>query len=173
MRQLLWEDYRKCLFFFCQFFQLFYRLLLLFFRCVRDFYVFSTFLCNLQMYKHRSLRSLLVKFIKTGAKIVRHSRYVTFQMAEIAIDKRLFAKVLTRIEQLRCCAGWQSSFGFKQGIAVSKWWFSERSISCIPTYSTLSKEKTLFQLYEYHKLNLLNEKFKVISPHEFDMGNTG
>ena len=29
------------------------------------------------------------------------------------------------------------------------------------------------QLYKYHNLNLLNEKFKVISPHGFDMGNTG
>ena len=55
--------------------------------------------------KHWSLRSLLVKFIKTGAKIVRHSRYVTFQMAEVAIDKKLFAKILSRIERLRCCAG--------------------------------------------------------------------
>jgi hypothetical protein len=52
--------------------------------------------------KHWSLRSLLVKFIKTGAKIVRHSRYVTFQLAEVAIDKRLFAEILTRIERLRC-----------------------------------------------------------------------
>jgi len=55
--------------------------------------------------KHWSLRSLLVKFIKTGAKIVRHSRYVTFQMAEVAIDKRLFAKIFSRIERLRFCAG--------------------------------------------------------------------
>ena len=54
--------------------------------------------------KHWSLRSLLVKFIKTGAKIVRHSRYVTFQLAEVAIDKRLFAEILFRIERLRCCA---------------------------------------------------------------------
>ncbi|MFC1538754.1 hypothetical protein ACFL6H_04965 [Candidatus Latescibacterota bacterium] len=53
----------------------------------------------------RSIRSLLVKFIKTGAKIVRHSRYVTFQLAEVAIDKRLFAEILSRIERLRCCAG--------------------------------------------------------------------
>ncbi|MFC1692887.1 hypothetical protein ACFL1R_05235 [Candidatus Latescibacterota bacterium] len=45
-----------------------------------------------------------MKFIKIGAKIVRHSRYVTFQMAEVAIDMRLFAEILTRIEQLRCCA---------------------------------------------------------------------
>ena len=50
--------------------------------------------------KHWSLRSLLVKLIKIGAKIVRHSRYVTFQMAEVAIDKRLFAEILARIERL-------------------------------------------------------------------------
>ena len=52
--------------------------------------------------RHWSLRSLLVKLIKIGAKIVRHSRYVTFQMAEVAIDKRLFAEILSRIERLRC-----------------------------------------------------------------------
>ena len=40
--------------------------------------------------KHWSLRSLLAKLIKIGSRVVRHSRYVTFQMAEIAIDKRLF-----------------------------------------------------------------------------------
>jgi hypothetical protein len=51
--------------------------------------------------KHWSLRSLLVKLIKIGAKVVRHSRYVTFQMAEVAIDKRLFAEILARIERLR------------------------------------------------------------------------
>ena len=55
--------------------------------------------------KHWSLRSLLVKLIKIGAKVVRHSRYVTFQMAEVAIDKRLFAEILARIERLQCCAG--------------------------------------------------------------------
>ena len=36
-----------------------------------------------------------------GAKVVRHSRYVTFQMAEVALDKRLFAEILARIERLR------------------------------------------------------------------------
>jgi len=51
--------------------------------------------------KHWSLRSLLVKLIKIGAKIVRHSRYVTFQMAEVMIDKRLFAEILSRIKRLR------------------------------------------------------------------------
>jgi hypothetical protein len=53
--------------------------------------------------KHWSLRSLLVKLIKIGAKVVIHSRYVTFQMAEVAIDKRLFAEILARIERLRFC----------------------------------------------------------------------
>ena len=51
--------------------------------------------------KHWSLRSLLVKLIKIGAKVVRHSRYITFQMAEVAIDKKLFAEILSRIERLR------------------------------------------------------------------------
>ena len=46
--------------------------------------------------KHWLLCSLLVKLIKIGAKVVRHSRYITFQMAEVAIDKRLFAEILIR-----------------------------------------------------------------------------
>ena len=33
--------------------------------------------------KHWSLRSLLVKLIKKGSKVVRHSRYVRFLMAEV------------------------------------------------------------------------------------------
>jgi hypothetical protein len=51
--------------------------------------------------KYWSLRSLFVKLIKIGAKVVRHSGYITFQMAEVVIDKRLFAEILSRIEQLR------------------------------------------------------------------------
>jgi len=51
--------------------------------------------------KHLSLRSLLAKLIKIGAKVVRQSGYVTFQMAEVAIDKGLFAEILARIERLR------------------------------------------------------------------------
>jgi len=37
--------------------------------------------------KQWSLRTLLTKLIKIGAKVVRHSKYVTFQMAEVAISK--------------------------------------------------------------------------------------
>ena len=51
--------------------------------------------------KHWSLRSLLTKLIKTGAKVVRHSRYVTFQMAEVTLNKKLFTEILYLIDQLR------------------------------------------------------------------------
>jgi hypothetical protein len=48
-----------------------------------------------------SLTSLREKLIKIGAKIVRHSRYVTFQMAEVAIPRELFAAIMQRIAALR------------------------------------------------------------------------
>ena len=48
-----------------------------------------------------SLTSLREKLIKIGAKIVRHGRYVTFQMAEIVIPRDLFADILRRIDRLR------------------------------------------------------------------------
>ena len=35
--------------------------------------------------KHWSLTSLKEKLVKIGAKIVTHARYVTFQMAEVAV----------------------------------------------------------------------------------------
>lgn len=54
--------------------------------------------------KRWSLRSLLVKLIKIGAKVLRHSRYVIFQMAEVAISKEIFAEILSRINRLRCCS---------------------------------------------------------------------
>ncbi|MFP6869997.1 MAG: transposase, partial [Nitrospinota bacterium] len=48
-----------------------------------------------------SLTTLREKLIKIGAKIVRHGRYVTFQMAEVAIPRDLFADILRRIDRLR------------------------------------------------------------------------
>ena len=54
--------------------------------------------------KHWSLRSLLIKLIKIGAKVLRHSRYMTFQMAEVAIRKEVFAEIISRINRLRCCS---------------------------------------------------------------------
>jgi hypothetical protein len=48
-----------------------------------------------------SLTSLREKLIKIGAKVVSHGRYVTFQMAEVAIPRRLFAAIMERIAALR------------------------------------------------------------------------
>ncbi len=39
--------------------------------------------------------------MKIGAKVVAHGRYATFQLAEIAIPRRLFAEILRLIGGLR------------------------------------------------------------------------
>lgn len=50
---------------------------------------------------HWSLRSVQLKLIKIGAKVVSHSRRTTFQCAEVAVSEALFADLLDRI---RCLA---------------------------------------------------------------------
>ncbi|MCR4287604.1 MAG: IS1380 family transposase, partial [Deltaproteobacteria bacterium] len=51
--------------------------------------------------KHWSLTTLREKLIKIGAKVVKTSRYICFQMAEVAVSRKLFASILDRIEGLR------------------------------------------------------------------------
>jgi len=69
--------------------------------------------------KHWSLTTLREKLIKTclplpacakqagpagrqvGAKVVTHARYVVFQMAEVAVPKRVFRAILAAIRRLR------------------------------------------------------------------------
>ena len=41
------------------------------------------------------------KLIKIGAKVVRHSRQIIFQMAEVAVPRELFRAILEGIERLR------------------------------------------------------------------------
>ena len=48
-----------------------------------------------------SLTSLREKLIKIGAKVVSHGRYVTFQMAEIAVPRQMFQEILSLIARLR------------------------------------------------------------------------
>ncbi len=50
---------------------------------------------------HWSLTTLREKLIKIGVKVMRHGRYVTFQLAEVAISKSLFAEILHLIGDLR------------------------------------------------------------------------
>ena len=49
---------------------------------------------------HWSLRSIQLKLVKIGAKIVSHSRMTIFQMAEVAVPERLFRSMLSRIHRL-------------------------------------------------------------------------
>ena len=48
-----------------------------------------------------SLTSLREKLIKIGAKVVSHGRYVTFQRAEDAVPRQMFADILSLIARLR------------------------------------------------------------------------
>ena len=47
-----------------------------------------------------SLTSLREKLIKIVAKVVRHARYAVFQMADVAVPKELFEKMLRLIDRL-------------------------------------------------------------------------
>ena len=51
--------------------------------------------------KKWSLRTLREKLINIGAKVVKHSHYVVFQMAEVVVPKALFRQILERISRLR------------------------------------------------------------------------
>jgi Transposase DDE domain group 1 len=48
-----------------------------------------------------SLTSLREMLIKIGAKVVSHGRYVTFQMAEVAVSRQMFAEILSLIARLQ------------------------------------------------------------------------
>jgi len=48
-----------------------------------------------------SLTTLREKLVKIGTRMVRHGRYITFQMAEVAVSARMFGQILARIARLR------------------------------------------------------------------------
>jgi hypothetical protein len=58
-----------------------------------------------QAVKGWSLRSLQVKLIKMGGRIVRHARHIVFQLAEVGVSRDLFAAILGRIARLRPAPG--------------------------------------------------------------------
>jgi Transposase DDE domain group 1 len=51
--------------------------------------------------KQWSPTSLQEKLVKIGARVVRHGRYVIFQMAEVAVPRELFQEILRLIGGLR------------------------------------------------------------------------
>ena len=64
----------------------------------------SSFLCRLALpisVRRWSLTTLRERFIKIGETVVPHARCVIFQMAEVAIPRRLFAVIGGCIRRLR------------------------------------------------------------------------
>ena len=57
-------------------------------------------LCLPKAVKHWSLRSVQVKLIKMGGRLVRHSRRLIFQLSEVSVPRRLFQGVVDRIGRL-------------------------------------------------------------------------
>ncbi len=55
--------------------------------------------------KDWSLRSLQVKLIKMGGRMVRHARRIIFQLSEVAISREIFAALLGRIARLSLAPG--------------------------------------------------------------------
>jgi hypothetical protein len=50
---------------------------------------------------HWSLTTLREKLVKIGARMVRHGRYITFQLAEVAVSGRMFGQILAWIARVR------------------------------------------------------------------------
>jgi hypothetical protein len=50
---------------------------------------------------HWTLTTLRDKLIKIGAKVIRHARYVTFQLAEVAVPRDLFRAILDQTGRFR------------------------------------------------------------------------
>jgi hypothetical protein len=50
---------------------------------------------------HWSMTTLRDRPVKIGAKIVRHGRSITFQMAEVMVSRGLFQQILDAIAALR------------------------------------------------------------------------
>jgi hypothetical protein len=65
-------------------------------------YNLSNFLRRLALppsVKHWTLTTLRDKLVKIGCKVVYHARYVTFQLAEVAVPHRLYRAILDRIQR--------------------------------------------------------------------------
>ena len=48
-----------------------------------------------------SLTSIQSRLIKIGARVVRHARKITFQLAEVAVSGHVFWQILTPIRALK------------------------------------------------------------------------
>ena len=81
--------------------------------------------------KHWSTITLREKLIKIGAKVVRHGRYITFQMAEVAIPRTLFVEILRLIDGLRP-APYRHDSGRSSSIQIAR---QDRYVRRVPEYA--------------------------------------
>ena len=47
------------------------------------------------------MTTLREKLVKIGAKLIVHARYTIFQMAEVAVPRDLFRRIMEMIDELR------------------------------------------------------------------------
>jgi hypothetical protein len=52
-----------------------------------------------------SLTSIQTSLIKIGARLVRHARRLTFQLAEVMVSRNMFGEILDKIARLRSAPG--------------------------------------------------------------------
>ncbi len=62
-------------------------------------------LCLPKAVKHWSLRSVQIKLIKIGARLVRHAPRLVFQFAEVAVAREVFSQMLRSIAGLHPAPG--------------------------------------------------------------------
>ncbi len=55
--------------------------------------------CAAEIREALSLTTLREKLSRIGGKVARHAKYMTFQMAEVAVPRELFAAILDRIQR--------------------------------------------------------------------------
>jgi len=55
--------------------------------------------------KHWSLRSIQLKLIKIGGRLIKHARYYCILLAETVINAKLFSGLLTNIKRLYPASG--------------------------------------------------------------------
>ena len=51
--------------------------------------------------EHWSLTTLRERLVKIGAKVVSHGRYVTFQLAKVAVPRELLQNIIGLFDDLR------------------------------------------------------------------------
>ena len=76
---------------------------------------------------HWSLTTLREKLIKIGAKVVRHGRYVIFQLAEVAVSSELFAQIFGSYRSVSTLGATAATAGISKGELVLQMMVCQRS----------------------------------------------